>query len=157
MIATAPRATAHLARAFIYEAMGDRQLSSARYDSARIHFEQIIWSNPQSAYVAVYRSNLGLAYAGLHRCEEAILIGEEAVRLIPISKDAIIGPALIGNMAEIYLRCGKYDQAIDQLELWLSVPSDVSIELLRIDPLWDPLRTNPRFQRLAEGKQVLMK
>jgi len=145
-------ATDHLARAFIYEAMGDRQLSSARYDSARIHFEQIIRSNPQSAYVAVYCSNLGQAYAGLNRCEEAIRMGEEAVRMIPISRDAIIGPALIGNLAEIYLRCGKYDQAMDQLELWISVPSDVSTELLRIDPLWDPLRTNPRFRKLVEGK-----
>jgi len=145
-------ATAHLARAFIYEAMGDRQSASTRYDSARVHFERIIRSNPQSAYVPVYRSNQGLVYAGLNRCGEAIRLGEEAVRMIPISKDAIIGPSLIGNLAEIYLRCGKYELAIDQLETWLSVPSDVSVDLLRVDPLWDPLRTNPRFRRLVEGK-----
>jgi serine/threonine protein kinase/tetratricopeptide (TPR) repeat protein len=145
-------ATSHLARALIYEALGEQQSAGARYDSARVHFERIIRSNPQSAYVPVYRSDLGLAYAGLGRCEEAVRIGEEAVRMIPISRDAVVGPALIGNLAEIYLRCGKYDKAIDQLEIWLSVPSDVSVELLRVDPIWDPLRSNSRFQRLLKGK-----
>ena len=145
-------ASTHLSRAIIYEGLGDQPSAIVRYDSARIQFESIIRSNPQSAYVAVYRSSLGLAYAGLRRCDQAIRIGEEAVRMIPISRDAIIGPALIGYLAEIYLRCGKYDQAIDQLDTWLSVPSDVSVELLRVDPLWEPLRTNPRFQRILGRK-----
>jgi TolB-like protein/tRNA A-37 threonylcarbamoyl transferase component Bud32 len=143
---------AHIAQALFYEAINDWQSASVRYDSARVQFERSIQSNPQSAYVPVYHSDLGLAYAGLNRCEEAIQIGEEAARMIPISKDGIVGPFLIGNLAEIYLRCGKYDLAIDQLETWLSVPSDVSIEVLRVDPLWDPLRANPRFRRLLEGK-----
>ena len=47
---------------------------------------------------------------------------------------------------------GEYEAAIDQIETWLSVPSDISTELLRLDPIWDPLRTNPRFRRLIEGK-----
>ena len=144
-------ASNHLARAFIYEAIGNQPSAISRYDSARVYFERIIRSNPQSAYVPVYRMDLGLVYAGLDRCEEAIRMGEEAVRMIPISKDAIVGPSLIGNLAEIYFRCGKYELAIDQLETWLSVPSDMSIGLLRADPLWDPLRTNPRFRRLVEG------
>jgi serine/threonine-protein kinase len=72
--------------------------------------------------------------------------------MIPISKDAAVGPSLIGNLAEIYVRCGKYEAAIDQIETWLSVPSGISVGLLRVDPIWDPLRTNPRFRRLVEGK-----
>jgi serine/threonine protein kinase/tetratricopeptide (TPR) repeat protein len=145
----------HLGRALIYEALGGRQLAIARYDSARIHFERVIRSNPQSAYVAVYHSDLGLAYAGLGRCDEAIRMGEEAVRLIPISKDAFVGPSLVGNLAEIYSRCGKYELAIDQIQIWLSVPSDISVNLLRFDSIWDPIRNNPRFRRLVEGKQIL--
>jgi len=145
-------ATSHLARAFIYEATEDRQSASARYDSAKVHFERIIQSNPESAYVPVYNSDLGLTYAGLGRCEEAIREGEKAVRMIPISKDAVVGPSLVGNLAEIYVRCGKYEAAIDQIETWLSVPSGISVDLLRVDPMWDPIRSNPRFQRLAEGK-----
>ncbi len=145
-------ATTHLARAFIYEAMGERQSASARYDSARVHFERVIQSNPQSAYVPVYHSDLALTYAGLGRCEEAIRMGEEAVRMMPISKDAAVGPSLIGNLAEIYLKCGKREAAIDQIETWLSVPSGISVDLLRVDPIWDPIRSNPRFRRLVEGK-----
>jgi len=145
-------AATHLARAIIYETSGDRQSARARYDSAMVHFERIIRSNPQSAYVPVYHSDLGLTYAGLGRCEEAIRTGEEAVRMIPISKDAVVGPSLIGNLAEIYLICGKHEAAIDQIETWLSVPSGISVDLLRVDPLWDPLRANPRFRRLVEGR-----
>jgi TolB-like protein/tRNA A-37 threonylcarbamoyl transferase component Bud32/TolA-binding protein len=144
-------ATTHLARALIYDATGDRQSAHARYDSARVHFERIIRSNPQSAYVPVYRSDLGLAYAGLGRCEDAIRIGEEAVRVIPISKDAVVGTSLIGNLAEIYVKCGRHEAAIDQIETWLSVPSGISVDLLRLDPIWDPIRSNPRFKRLVEG------
>jgi serine/threonine-protein kinase len=45
---------------------------------------------------------------------------------------------------------GEYDAAIGQLELLLSIPSEISIPLLRVDPLWDPLRDHPRFQELLE-------
>jgi serine/threonine-protein kinase len=145
-------AATHLARAIIYDRVGDRQSAQVRYDSAKVYFKRIIDSNPQSAYIAGYHSDLGLAYAGLNRCEEAIYEGEEAVNLIPISKDAVVGSSLIGNLAEIYIRCGKYDAAIDQIEKWISVPSDISFDLLRLDPIWDPLRTNPRFRRLVQGK-----
>jgi serine/threonine protein kinase/tetratricopeptide (TPR) repeat protein len=145
-------ANAHLARATLYEAMGDRQSASARYDSARVSFELVIRSNPQSAFVCAYHSNLGRAYAGLGRCEEAIREGQEAVRMVPISKDALEGTDLVISLAEICVKCGKYDAAIDQIETLLSVPSKISPGLLRVDPIWDPIRGNPRFRRLVEGK-----
>jgi len=145
-------ATTHFARALLFEATGERASATCRYDSARIHFERLIRSNPQSAYVPVYQSDLGLTYAGLDHYEEAVRLGEEAVRMMPISRDAVVGPALIGNLAEIYVKCGKHEEAIDQLETWLSVPSAVSVPLLRLDPVWDPLRTNPRFRRRVGGK-----
>jgi TolB-like protein/Flp pilus assembly protein TadD len=145
-------ASTHLARAIMYETTGERQLAAARYDSARVHFERVIRSNPQSAYVPVYQSDLGLAYAGLGRCEEAIRMEKKAVEKLSVSEDAAVGPSLIGNLAEIYVKCGKYDAAIDQLEICLSMPSGMSVGHLRADPIWDPLRTNPRFRRLMEGK-----
>jgi hypothetical protein len=48
---------------------------------------------------------------------------------------------------------GKYEQAIDHLEYLLSVPSAVTVPLLKIDPVWDPLREYPRFKKLVEGKK----
>jgi serine/threonine-protein kinase len=147
-------ATAHLARAVIYGAIGDGRAASARYDSARVSFERIIGSNPQSAYVSVYHSNLGRAYAGLGRCQEAVREAEEAVGMMPISRDAVVGHERLMDLAEIYVMCREYEKAIDQLETLLSVPSVMSVGLLRVDPIWDPIRSNPRFQRLLEGNQL---
>ena len=145
-------ASTHLARAFLYETTGDKTSARARYDSARVHFERILRSNPKSAYIPVYQSDLGLAYAGLGRREEAIHAGEDAARLLPISKDAPVGAALVWNLAEIYQRCGNAEAAIDQLEKCLAVPSGMSTGLLRADPLWTPLRDNPRFRRLVHAE-----
>ena len=144
-------ATAHLCRAIIHETVGDRQLAIARYDSARVYYERIIGSNPQSAYTSMYHGNLALAYAGLGRCEEAIREGEKGARMMPISKDGIVGPDRVFDLAVIYMKCGKYEAAIDQIETLLAVPYYVSPGLLRADPVWDPIRSNPRFRRLAEG------
>jgi TolB-like protein/tRNA A-37 threonylcarbamoyl transferase component Bud32 len=145
-------AATHISRAFIYEATGDRQSAIARYDSARVHYERIIRSNPQSAYLSMYRGNLALAYVGLGRCDEAIREGEEAVRTLPISEDAVMGPDQVFYLAVIYMKCGRIEEAIDQIETILSVPYYLSPGLLRADPIWDPIRTNLRFRRLAEGK-----
>jgi TolB-like protein/tRNA A-37 threonylcarbamoyl transferase component Bud32/Tfp pilus assembly protein PilF len=145
-------AATHLDRALLIEATEGRQSASARYDSARVHFERIIQSNPQSGFVCYYHAYLGLAYAGLGRREEAIREGKEAVRIMPISKDALMGPELINYLAEINMRCGEYETAIDQLETLLSLPGFyMSANILRLDPLWNPIRSNPRFKRLVEG------
>lgn len=147
-------AATHISRAFVFEATGDRQSAIARYDSARVHYERIIRLNPRSAYLSVYRGNLALAYIGLGRCDEAIREGEAAVRTLPISKDAVVGPDQVFYLAAIYMKCGRIEEAIDQIEILLSVPYYLSPGLLRADPIWDPIRTNPRFRRLAEGKKV---
>ncbi|MGD1049026.1 MAG: tetratricopeptide repeat protein [Candidatus Krumholzibacteriaceae bacterium] len=145
-------ATTHLARAIIIEAQKGRPAAIARYDSARVYFERVISSNPQSAYLSTYHAGLGLADAGLGRRKEAISEGEEAVRMIPISKDPVLGEQLIRYLAEIYMMCGEHEASINQLETLLSVPGYTSAAILRIDPIWDPIRSNPRFKRLVEGK-----
>ncbi len=141
-----------LARAIIDERSGNRRSASARYDSARISYEKIIRSNPQSAYLCMYHGDLGIALAGLGRCPEAIREGEEGLRMIPLSKDAIVGADRLLDLAEILVKCGNYESAINQLEVLSSVPSPIAPGVLRADPVWDPLRTNLRFQKLVEGK-----
>jgi serine/threonine protein kinase/tetratricopeptide (TPR) repeat protein len=143
--------TAHLARAMFFEVMGDGRSASARYDSAGAYFERLIRSNPQSAYVSVYHSNLGRAYAGLGRCDDGMREAEEGVRMMPISRDAVVGNELVSNLAEVCMMCGEYEKAIDQIETLLSVPSGMSVGLLSVDPIWDPIRSNPRFRRIVEG------
>jgi serine/threonine-protein kinase len=143
-------AAIHLYRALLVEAKEGRQEASARYDSARVYYERLVARDPQSAQVWKYHIHLGLAYAGLGRKEEAILEGEEAIRIMPASEDAFVAHELPSFLAEIYLRCGEHEKAIDQLETALSNPGYTTATLLRIDPLWDPIRAHPRFRRLLE-------
>jgi serine/threonine-protein kinase len=145
-------AATHLDRALLIEATEGRRAASARYDSARVYYERIIRSNPQSMHLPYYHTYLGLAYAGLGRKEEAIREGREAVRIVPISKDALVGPEMVSYLAEIYMRCGEHEAAIDQIETMVSLPGPyMTVNILRIDPIWDPIRSNPRFKRLVEG------
>ena len=62
--------------------------------------------------------------------------------------DAIGGPAFVEELAAVYALLGRQDEAIEQLEYLLTVPSYVTVASLRIDPTWDSLRDHPRFQAL---------
>jgi hypothetical protein len=80
--------------------------------------------------------------------EEAIQLGQQAVDVLPVSKDAVQGPDEVATLADIYIMVGEYDRAIDRIEYLLSISSLMSRPLLEVDPLYDPLRDNPRFQQL---------
>ena len=66
------------------------------------------------------------------------------------SKDAADGPYQEIELAKIYTRVGEADKALDLIDKLLSMPCELSVGLLRLDPVWDPLRDNPRFQALLE-------
>jgi tetratricopeptide (TPR) repeat protein len=95
------------------------------------------------------RSFLGLALAYLGRKEEAIREGERAVALAPISKDAENGPYYQHQLVRIYMLVGEQEKALDALEPLLETPYVLSPGWLSIDPNFDPLRQNPRFQKLV--------
>jgi serine/threonine protein kinase/tetratricopeptide (TPR) repeat protein len=135
-----------LTKAEIFGLLNQPQLKVAYYDSARIILENKVQLRPGEALYHSY--DLGIAYAGLGRKEEAIREGKKVLELLPVSKDAFEGPDYVQNLAQIYVMVGDYDSAIDQLEYLLSIPSDISIPYLRIDPTWTPLRNQPRFQKL---------
>jgi TolB-like protein/lipopolysaccharide biosynthesis regulator YciM len=122
--------------------------AQAYYDSARAVLEGIVGQGP-AAY-GRSAGDLAVAYAGLGRAEEAAQVARRAVERYPVSVDAVLGVDLIAGLAEVYTMIGDYDAAIEQLEYLLSVPSLVSVSLLRVDPLWDPLRGHPRFDALLE-------
>jgi len=134
----------------IYGLMGQSELEQEHYESALIFLEAKAKEWPEDARI---HSSLGLAYAGLGRKEEAIREGKKAVELIPVAKDAWRGPFFVKDLARIYVMAGEYDAAIDQIEYLLSIPSEISIPYLNLDPTWKPLRDNPRFQKiLSRGK-----
>ncbi len=92
---------------------------------------------------------LGLIDAGLGRKEEAIGEGRRAVELLPVSKDAINGALLIEYLALIYTWCGDKDHAIEQLAIVADMPSSVNYGQLKLHPYWDPLRGDPRFEKIV--------
>jgi eukaryotic-like serine/threonine-protein kinase len=97
------------------------------------------------------RVGLGLALAYLDRKGESIREGERGVALDPVSKDAQNGPYIQHQLVRIYMLVGEPEKALDQLEPLLKIPYYLSPGWLKIDPNFDPLRKNPRFQKLVAG------
>ena len=91
--------------------------------------------------------------ACLGRKEDAINEGKKAVELLPESEDAVEGPKATAALAEIYASVGEHDEAFLLLDHLLAVPNGLTVPQLRLDPVWDPLRADPRFQKLCEEKQ----
>lgn len=129
------------------QSAGDIVRATKAFDTARGILEREIINRPRDASV---HSALGLAYAGLNRKEDAVREGILAVRLHPVSTDDLKGPGFILQLAMIYTLVGQPEEAIEQLELFYSVPVYTSIELLYLDPRIDPLRDHPRFKALVE-------
>jgi len=101
---------------------------------------------PEDAQLHVLR---GLALAHLGRRDEAIREGELAVKIRPMSLDAYVGPYLQHQLVRIYMILGEKEKAIDRLEPLLANPYFLSPGWLKIDPNFDPLRGNPRFEKLV--------
>jgi TolB-like protein len=139
-----PRA---LMEGVIYWCMNDRDRARAAFDSARMILESELVSRPDDHRI---HSALGFAYAGLGRKQDAIREGIRGVELYPVSKDAYFGPQRVDDLADIYVMVGQYDEALEQFEYLLSIPYGFSVEWLRLDPRYDPLRDLPRYQKLVE-------
>ena len=89
--------------------------------------------------------------AGLGRKELAIREGRQACELLPPSRDAIDGAHLIINLAQIYTMTGEKDLALEQLEAAARIPSNLSYGFLKLHPIFDPLRGDPRFEKIVSS------
>jgi len=136
-----------LMEAYTYRLMGDARRAHALFERALSLLEEEARQRPDDDRV---RASLGVAYAGLGRKEDAIREGELAVKLVPISDNAVIGPFRLDDLAFIYALVGEREKALDLLEHLLSIPSWLSVPLLRLDPKWDSLCEHPRFQSLLQ-------
>ncbi len=137
-----------LLRAQALELDGDLAAARESYAAAEALLSQELQRTPDDPWRL---TALGLTYAGLGREAEAIRSGERAVELLPMSRDAISGANLLTDVALIYARTGRHEDALDLLEGLLSQPSAIAPPLLRYDPRWQPLSEEPRFRRLAAG------
>ena len=121
---------------------GDESAARAGFTNARRELEQTVRDQPD--YAAALCA-LGVVDAVLGNKGDAIREGERAVELMPVSKSAIEGPLLIKYLAVIYAWTGDKDRAIERLAEAAKLPDDLSYGHLRLNPLWDPVRSDPRF------------
>jgi serine/threonine-protein kinase len=133
--------------AWALQAAGDAAKATAAYTEVAARERTALFDRPDDADLHLA---LGFAYAGLGRKAEAVAEGERAVVLMPVSKDALTGPDMLAWQAQLYVRVGQPDQAIALIGRVLSMPTGniQSSAMLRLDPVWDPLRDNPRFKAL---------
>jgi serine/threonine-protein kinase len=126
---------------------GDEPAAHDAFTRARNELEQTVRN--QSGYAQALCA-LGVVDAALGNKKDAIGEGERAVELIPVSKSAIEGPVLIQYLAVIYAWTGDKDRAIERLAEAAKLPgSHVTYGYLRLHPLWDPLRGDPRFEAIV--------
>ena len=132
-------------KATVYRAMNDEANARTNYEEARAKAEQAVQESPDDG---PRHALLGLIYAGLGRCDEAKAEAKRAVDLLPEAKDAFDGPILAISRARIHMMCGDLDTAFALLERSLERPSGITIHELRLDPVWDGLRADPRLEQL---------
>ncbi len=134
-----------LLRGFAYELMNETEKAQAQYASAQKMLESEIKKHTDDPR---YHSSLGIVYANLGLTEQAVKHGTQAVKLLPVSKDAFYGIPYVLDLAFIYTIIGEEDKAIQQLEFLLSIPSWSSAPYYEMDPRWNRLRDNPKFQEM---------
>jgi serine/threonine protein kinase/Flp pilus assembly protein TadD len=126
---------------------GNDSEARAAFETARSELRQTVEKQPD--YAAALCA-LGVVDAILGNQEDAIREGERAVELTPVSKNAIEGATLVRYLAVIYAWTGNKDRAIQRLAETTYLPgSHVSYGYLRLHPLWDPLRGDPRFEAIV--------
>jgi predicted Zn-dependent protease len=120
-------------------------------DGARSELNSFLKEQPENWNLI---EDLALIDAGLGDKTSALALLERAIATVPIEKDALDGPVPIEILARVAAQVGEPDRAISALQKLLSIPSPslppLTPALLRLDPMFDPLRNDPRFQKLCE-------
>jgi TolB-like protein/Flp pilus assembly protein TadD len=143
--------TAPVPKAFLegelYRLHGDETKARTAFEQARVASDELLRAAPEDA---ARHGQHGLILAALGQKQEAIAEGKRAVELLPESQDAFDGPQITAALAQIYAWTDEFDEAFRLLDHLLVVPNGLTVPLLKLDPAWDPLRKDPRYQALID-------
>jgi TolB-like protein/Flp pilus assembly protein TadD len=132
----------------VYRLQRDEAKARPAFEHARVVSEQLLREAPDDP---ARHGQHGLILAALGQKQEAIAEGKRAVELLPESQDAFDGPQATATLAQIYARTGEFDEAFRLLDHLLAVPTHgLTVPMLKLDPAWDALRKDPRFQALID-------
>ena len=132
---------------FARKALQDEAGARAAFLKAKDLLEAQLKESPDAADMHIQFAKV-LAYLGQKNA--ALAEAQRAAELLPESKDAFGGPEIAAGVAEVYCIVGENGRAIEVLDGLLSRPSNVTVPGLKVNPIWDPLRNDPRFQALID-------
>src|SRR6476659_8381615 len=141
---------------------GDTAAAKVTGEQARNELEQRYRDQQNDAFLAAGLSQaLSRVYAVIGEKDSALKAAEHAIMLLPRSKDRVSGPAMDENLAFIQATFGEHSNPVSTLtqllqipyNSWVYGPATITPTLLKLDPMWDPLRADPAFQKLCEEKQ----
>jgi TolB-like protein len=125
---------------------GDGEKAHSAFTVARAEVEQIVKQQPNNAPALCV---LGLTDAALGNRRDAVRESKRAVELLPVAKDSVDGARMIKYLALTYAWAGKKDAALTELSAAVKIPGYLGYGELKLDPMWDPLRGDPRFQEIV--------
>jgi TolB-like protein/Flp pilus assembly protein TadD len=140
------------ARASVHVLAGDADRAQGEIANAQILIEARLREQPSDLDALTELSWVNLA---LNQNSEALRLAKQAADLLPVEKDAMGGPSVLAGLAQIQARAGGAGEAVKTLRRLLSIPAGVStsIQRLKIDPVWDPIRNDSGFQQLLTGQE----
>jgi TolB-like protein len=142
------------ARAVLHVLSGDAAEAQGEMEKGRALVEAKLREQPEDVDSMI---QVGWTNLALKRNEEAVKLGRKAVELVPLEQDIAAGTFVLAALAEIEARTGESAEAIKTLQRLLSMPAGLqtSIQRLKIDLVWDPIRNDPGFQQLLVGKEQI--